>query len=153
MGGDLKMAASQLQTALALPSLNPIQRARISALLEEVPGWHAVYADDAHPVTECSTIAPSTLHGLMHVARELMFQSDFHGPLAILRPTLIYGAADPHNGYGPNRFRRLADRRLEETARVEDRVAPVPEPSYLGLMSLVVLALVVLLRGRRASNV
>ena len=28
--------------------------------------------------------------------------------LAILRPTLIYGAGDPHNGYGPNRFRRLA---------------------------------------------
>jgi len=29
-------------------------------------------------------------------------------PFASLRPTLIYGAADPHNGYGPNRFRRLA---------------------------------------------
>ena len=29
-------------------------------------------------------------------------------PYAILRPTLLYGAADPHNGYGPNRFRRLA---------------------------------------------
>ena len=26
----------------------------------------------------------------------------------MLRPTLIYGAADPHNGYGPDRFRRLA---------------------------------------------
>ncbi len=26
----------------------------------------------------------------------------------MLRPTLIYGAADPHNGYGPNRFCRLA---------------------------------------------
>jgi len=25
-----------------------------------------------------------------------------------LRPTLIYGAADPHNGYGPNRYRRQA---------------------------------------------
>ena len=25
-----------------------------------------------------------------------------------LRPTLIYGAADPHNGYRPNRFSRLA---------------------------------------------
>jgi beta-barrel assembly-enhancing protease len=36
MGGDLKMAAGQLQTALTLPNLNPIQRARISALLEEV---------------------------------------------------------------------------------------------------------------------
>jgi UDP-glucose 4-epimerase len=27
----------------------------------------------------------------------------------MLRPTLIYGADDPHNGYGPNRFRRLAN--------------------------------------------
>ena len=27
--------------------------------------------------------------------------------LCIVRPTLIYGDADPHNGYGPNRFRRL----------------------------------------------
>jgi nucleoside-diphosphate-sugar epimerase len=25
-----------------------------------------------------------------------------------LRPTLIYGESDPHNGYGPNRFRRQA---------------------------------------------
>jgi UDP-glucose 4-epimerase len=29
--------------------------------------------------------------------------------VANLRPTLIYGASDPHNGYGPNRFRRLAN--------------------------------------------
>jgi nucleoside-diphosphate-sugar epimerase len=29
--------------------------------------------------------------------------------LAILRPSLLYGASDPHNGYGPNRFRRLAN--------------------------------------------
>jgi len=27
-----------------------------------------------------------------------------------VRPTLIYGASDPHNGYGPNRFRRQAAR-------------------------------------------
>ena len=31
-------------------------------------------------------------------------------PLAILRPTLVYGAGDLHNGYGPNRFRRQANR-------------------------------------------
>ena len=28
--------------------------------------------------------------------------------MAIIRPTLIYGVNDPHNGYGPNQFRRLA---------------------------------------------
>lgn len=68
----------------------------------------AVYADDANPVTERSAVAPATLHGMMHAARELMLRSAFPGPFAILRPTLIYGAGDPHSGYGPNRFRRQA---------------------------------------------
>jgi len=68
----------------------------------------AVYADDASPVTEDSHCAPSTLHGMMHAARELMLRSATTSPVAMLRPTLIYGAADPHNGYGPNRFRRQA---------------------------------------------
>lgn len=68
----------------------------------------AVYADDANPVRECSPIAPTTLHGLMHAARELMLKSSTQAPVACLRPTLIYGSLDPHNGYGPNRFRRQA---------------------------------------------
>jgi nucleoside-diphosphate-sugar epimerase len=68
----------------------------------------AVYADDANPVTERSHCAPSTLHGMMHAARELMLRSSTKAPVAMLRPTLIYGAADPHSGYGPNRFRREA---------------------------------------------
>jgi UDP-glucose 4-epimerase len=70
----------------------------------------AVYADSNAPLTEASCAAPGSLHGAMHLAREVMFQSGVKAPLAILRPTLIYGAADPHNGYGPNRFRRLAAR-------------------------------------------
>ena len=56
--------------------------------------------------TVCESLA--SLHGVMHLAREIMFTSEVKAPLAILRPTLIYGAADPHNGYGPNRFWRLA---------------------------------------------
>jgi UDP-glucose 4-epimerase len=68
----------------------------------------AVYSDDANPVTERSCQQPSTLHGVMHLAREIMLRTTLKLPLAILRPTLIYGAKDPHNGYGPNRFRRLA---------------------------------------------
>jgi nucleoside-diphosphate-sugar epimerase len=68
----------------------------------------AVYADDANPVSESSAVAPSTLHGMMHAARELMFRSEYRGPFATLRPTLIFGATDPHSGYGPNRFRRQA---------------------------------------------
>jgi len=68
----------------------------------------AVYADNANLITEESCCAPSTLHGAMHLARELMLQSVIRAPLAILRPSLLYGAGDPHNGYGPNRFGRLA---------------------------------------------
>jgi UDP-glucose 4-epimerase len=68
----------------------------------------AVYADLSQPLTEDSCAAPTTLHGAMHLARELMFRVEVKAPLAILRPSLLYGAADPHNSYGPNRFRRLA---------------------------------------------
>jgi nucleoside-diphosphate-sugar epimerase len=47
----------------------------------------------------------------MHLAREQMLSATAgETPFAILRPTLVYGAGDPHNGYGPNRFRRLANR-------------------------------------------
>lgn len=67
----------------------------------------AVYADAPLPLTEAAPLLPTALHGHMHVVREAMFAAA-GVPLAILRPTLIYGAADPHNGYGPNRFARLA---------------------------------------------
>ncbi len=68
----------------------------------------AVYADGPVPLTEASPMAPDTLHGVMHLAREIAFRAEVKAPLACLRPTLVYGAGDPHNGYGPNRFRRLA---------------------------------------------
>jgi nucleoside-diphosphate-sugar epimerase len=84
--------------------------------LENAPVSHvvyissdAVYADDPSPLTEDSRMQPDSLHGMMHAARELMLHSVLADtPLAILRPTLIYGAADPHAGYGPNQFRRRA---------------------------------------------
>jgi nucleoside-diphosphate-sugar epimerase len=69
----------------------------------------AVYADGPLPLTERSPMAPTSLHGVMHLARELAFGAEAGAPVANLRPTLIYGASDPHNGYGPNRFRRLAN--------------------------------------------
>ena len=68
----------------------------------------AVYPMAEDPVSEESCAAPGDLYGTMHKAREVMFQSAVQGPLAILRPTLVYGAGDSHNSYGPNRFRRVA---------------------------------------------
>ena len=71
----------------------------------------AVYADGPLPLTEASPAAPTSLHGAMHLAREqMLLASAGPTPLALLRPTLVYGAADPHNGYGPNKFRRQANR-------------------------------------------
>ena len=70
----------------------------------------AVYADSAEPLNETSCAQPGSLHGVMHLAREVMLSESCKVPICILRPTLIYGARDPHNGYGPNRFRRLAKR-------------------------------------------
>ena len=70
----------------------------------------AVYADGPLPLTESSPAAPTSLHGAMHLAREQMIQAAAGAtPLAVLRPTLVYGAGDPHNGYGPNKFRRQAN--------------------------------------------
>jgi len=68
----------------------------------------AVYGDSDKPITEDSSAAPSSTHGVMHLAREIGLQQNYSGTLAIVRPTLVYGLNDPHNGYGPNRFRRLA---------------------------------------------
>jgi len=68
----------------------------------------AVYGEGETLVRETSPTMPTSLHGLMHVAREGLLRFGTKLPLAILRPSLLYGAADPHNGYGPNQFRRLA---------------------------------------------
>jgi nucleoside-diphosphate-sugar epimerase len=68
----------------------------------------AVYKDSLTPIIESSCAEPASLHGVMHLAREIALKQSYFGPLAIVRPTLVYGLKDPHNGYGPNRFRRLA---------------------------------------------
>lgn len=89
--------------------------AAVCSAMAAVPPGHlvyvssdAVYADSDAPLTEASCAQPASLHGVMHLAREVMLANAAKAPLCVLRPTLIYGAADPHNGYGPNRFRRLA---------------------------------------------
>ena len=36
----------------------------------------------------------------MHLLRENYLQNLYQDKLCIVRPTLIYGSNDPHNGYG-----------------------------------------------------
>jgi nucleoside-diphosphate-sugar epimerase len=68
----------------------------------------AVYKDSTNPLTEDSCAEPGSLNGVMHLTREVALRQGFAGPVAAVRATLVYGLDDPHNGYGPNRFRRLA---------------------------------------------
>ncbi|MBI3011659.1 MAG: NAD(P)-dependent oxidoreductase [Candidatus Omnitrophica bacterium] len=78
----------------------------------------SVYDDQASLIDETTRCAPQTFHGLMHLARERMVTSALQPlktPLLIIRPSLLYGARDSHNGYGPNRFLRSA----REEARIE----------------------------------
>ena len=73
-------------------------------------GSDAVYAD-ANPLRESSCASPSSLHGVMHLTREVVL-ADACGragvPLVRLRPSLLFGPGDTHNGYGPNRYVRMA---------------------------------------------
>ncbi len=68
----------------------------------------AVYADVRKKLNEKSITSPNSLHGIMHLTREIMISQIKDLPLCIVRPTLIFGSKDPHNGYGPNSFIRLA---------------------------------------------
>lgn len=90
----------------------------VAAALASAPCTHfvyvgsdAIYSDDANPVNEASSQSPSSFHGLMHFAREQMLREALKAsaiPIAFLRPSLLYGEGDTHNGYGPNRFLRTA---------------------------------------------
>ncbi|MEW6319655.1 MAG: SDR family oxidoreductase [Acidobacteriota bacterium] len=71
----------------------------------------AVYEERAALVNESTPCDPPSFHGTMHRVRERMLIEQLGAagvPLAVLRPSLLYGAEDTHNGYGPNRFFRTA---------------------------------------------
>lgn len=83
--------------------------------LAKVTPSHVVYfsSDAVYPmrvglISEEACAEPEDLYGMMHLAREMMIKSATKAPVAILRTTLVYGAADTHNSYGPNRLRRAA---------------------------------------------
>ena len=66
----------------------------------------AVYSDSMKPLKENSERLPKNLHGQMHNIREEILKLYFPEKLCILRPSLLYGYNDTHNGYGPNKFFR-----------------------------------------------
>ena len=70
----------------------------------------AVYDGAVSRVSEDTPASPQDLYGAMHYTREIMARSLAGVPVLVLRPTLIYGLDDTHNSYGPNRFRRAAQK-------------------------------------------
>ena len=66
----------------------------------------AVYSDLKESINEKSSMAPTSAHGIMHCMRERLVDQTFGNIAGHLRPTLIFGKDDPHNGYGPNSFLR-----------------------------------------------
>lgn len=71
----------------------------------------SVYAPEPDQVDETAPCESSDLYALSHIVREKLLAdtSSVTGvPLAIVRPTAIYGSGDTHNAYGPNRFLRSA---------------------------------------------
>ena len=67
----------------------------------------AVYSDSKKKINEKSETKPSSFHGFMHLIRENML-NELDCLKSFIRPTLVYGKNDPHNGYGPNKFIRCA---------------------------------------------
>ena len=69
----------------------------------------AVYKDSPVKITENDLMCDSNMHAKMHKDREEIikkFCTTNQIDLSILRPTLVYGPGDTHNGYGPNKFIR-----------------------------------------------
>jgi nucleoside-diphosphate-sugar epimerase len=95
---------------------NLAMMARIANALKARPVDHvvyvssdAVYADSGAPLSESSLKGPDNLYGIMQLTREIMLRDAVPAAnLTFVRPTMIYGAADPHGGYGPNQYFRLA---------------------------------------------
>ncbi|NBS37019.1 MAG: NAD-dependent epimerase/dehydratase family protein [Actinobacteria bacterium] len=92
---------------IALCVIRALEQCAVAYLLNV--SSDAVYLDSREPLTEASPSGPSNWHGAMHVAREALLNAT-GVPTLHLRPTLIYGAGDPHNGYGPNQFMSRARR-------------------------------------------
>ncbi len=101
----------------------------------------AVYPLNGEVISEKTLAAPEDLYGVMHLAREYMLKNISTCPLAILRSSLIYGYADPHNSYGPNRLRRMAlnEKKIRLFGEGKDKRDHVFINDIISLLLLVIL--------------
>ncbi len=121
--------------------------AAVSSAIERRPPAHIIYvsSDAVYPfrsalIDEDSGAEPVDLYGAMHLSREIMMKQSAKAPVAVLRPTLIYGAGDTHNSYGPNRFRRMAakERRITLFGEGEETRDHIYVDDVVALIDLVI---------------
>jgi UDP-glucose 4-epimerase len=68
----------------------------------------AVYPTAAEEISESTCADPSTLYGVSHRVRECLLEDVCGDRLLRVRSTMVYGAGDTHDAYGPNRMCRQA---------------------------------------------
>src|ERR1700716_3998874 len=76
-----RMLADNLQLVTTI--IEALDKVRVAHVINI--SSDAVYADGPLPLTENSPLAPTSLHGAMHLARELAFGAEANAPLANLR--------------------------------------------------------------------
>ena len=91
---------------MIMPLIYVLKNKKISHLI--YISSDAVYKDSKKKLNENSLVEPNSIHGFMHQTREKLLKLFFEKKLSIIRPTLVYGQQDTHNGYGPNSFARKA---------------------------------------------
>lgn len=101
-------------------SRNVAMAANLAAHLEastKRPAWltyvstDAVYPASVEEVDEATATFPESYYGVGKLAAEGVLRAAARAAsveLLVLRPTGLFGAGDPHNSYGPNRFLRSA---------------------------------------------
>lgn len=96
---------------------NQIMAETVSFALQQKPcaqliyaSSEAVYSMSDEYISSSTKPSPSSLYGIMHLAREVILQNLLANstPLMIARITQVYGPGCTHNAYGPCRFVRLA---------------------------------------------
>jgi nucleoside-diphosphate-sugar epimerase len=98
---------------------NLLMARNVCTALDQKPVAHLLYVSsdaalaNGGPVLDEDSprVAGGALYGRMHAERERMMESvaaRLGIPLCVVRPVAVFGAGDPHNGYGPNRFARTA---------------------------------------------
>jgi UDP-glucose 4-epimerase len=101
----------------------------------------AVYRDTETFVDERAPADSPSLYGTMHALRERMLAQVLGAdtPIAVLRPTLVFGAGDTHNSYGANRFMRaaIADQRIPLFGEGEEQRDHVYVDDVVKLIELV----------------